>query len=102
MISPLGLPIDPIWEYLIFLVIGEIVHEIAFAISPGGQLGSPIYWVTKSISFIIIWFILYVFISVIKFVISYWIWFVIGIIVLATIGTTVFVLFKKRKMKFCN
>ena len=76
--DPLGLPIDPLWEYIILLVVGEVVHEIAFHVSPGGKLGSLIYWVTKLIAFAAIWAVLYAIIAIIKFIIAHWIWFAIG------------------------
>ena len=44
--DPLGLPIDPVWEFVILLIAGEIVHEIAYWVSPGGTFGSLIYWIT--------------------------------------------------------
>ena len=52
--DPLGLPIEPLWEYVILLNVGEIVHEIAWNASPGGTFGSLIYWVTKLLAFVII------------------------------------------------
>ena len=88
--NPLGLPISPIWEYLILLVIGEIVHEIAWNVSPGGTFGSLIYWVTKLLAFVAIWAILYGIISAIKFVVAYWIWFAIGGVILST-STIIFI-----------
>ena len=83
--SPLGLPISPIWEYIILLIVGEVVHEIAWDISPGGQFGSAIYWGTKLIAFVAIWVILYAAIWVIKFVIANLFWFTIGLAGLALI-----------------
>ena len=77
--NPLGLPIDPLWEYIILLIVGEIVHEIAWNTSPGGSLGSLIYWGTKCISFIVIWAVLYVTVIIINFISLHWIWFLIGI-----------------------
>ena len=76
--DPLGLPIEPLWEYIILLLVGEIVHEIAFYVSPGGTFGSLIYWVTKLIAFVAIWAVLYAIIAIIKFIIAHWIWFAIG------------------------
>ena len=76
--DPLGLPIEPLWEYIILLLVGEIVHEIAFYVSPGGTFGSLIYWVTKLIAFAAIWAVLYAIIAIIKFIIAHWIWFAIG------------------------
>ena len=76
--DPLGLPIEPLWEYVILFIVGEIVHEIAWNISPGGVLGSPIYWVTKLLAFVLIWAALYAIIVAVQFVIAHWIWFTIG------------------------
>jgi len=73
LISPLGLPINPIWEYLIILLIGEIVHEIAYKVSPGGAFGSLIYWLTKIVAFFVIWAFLYFTIIAIQFIIDNWI-----------------------------
>ena len=88
--DPLGLPIEPLWEYVILLMVGEIVHEIAGSASPGGTFGSLIYWVTKLIAFVAIWAVLYAIIATVQFVIAHWIWFAIGaaIIVAATIAFT--------------
>ena len=76
--DPLGLPIEPLWEYVILFIVGEIVHEIAWNISPGGVLGLPIYWVTKLLAFVLIWAALYAIIVAVQFVIAHWIWFTIG------------------------
>lgn len=76
--NPLGLPIDPVWEFVILLIVGEIVHEIAYWASPGGTFGSLIYWITKLLVFVAIEAILYGIIAVIKFVILHWLWFTIG------------------------
>ena len=63
--DPLGLPIEPLWEYVILLIVGEIVHEIAWNASPGGTFGSLIYWVTKLIAFVAIWAVLYAIIGLV-------------------------------------
>lgn len=76
--NPLGLPIDPFWEYIILLAVGELVHEIAYWISSGGKFGAVVYWVTKLIAFLAIWAILSSIIHAINFVILHWIWFTIG------------------------
>ena len=90
--DPLGLPIEPLWEYIILLIVGEIVHEIAWNISPGGTFGSLIYWVTKLIAFATIWAVLYIVIAVIKFIIAHWIWFALGggVLVAALIGLLIY------------
>ena len=84
--DPLGLPIEPLWEYVILLIVGEIVHEIAWRASPGGTFGSLIYWVTKLIAFVAIWAVLYAIIAAVHFVIAHWIWFATGAaIIIATV-----------------
>lgn len=94
--NPLGLPISPIWEYLILLVVGEIVHEIAWNVSPGGRFGSLIYWVTKLLAFVSIWAILYGIISAIKFVVAHWVWFTIGGLALL-IGVILWIIVNNKK-----
>ena len=100
LVNPLGLPIDPIWEYLIILVVGEIAHEIAYWVSPGGKtFGSFIYWVSKLLVFVAMWAILYGIITAVQFVITHWIWFTIGGIIILAIAITLIIIFKKRKLK---
>jgi len=70
--SPLGLPINAVWEYIILFVMGEIAHIFAWKISPGGKYGSFIYWASKFAVFVFIWIILYVIIFSIKFIEIYW------------------------------
>ena len=84
--DPLGLPIEPLWEYVILLIVGEIVHEIAWRASPGGTFGSLIYWVTKLIAFVAICAVLYAIIAAVQFIITHWIWFATGAaIIVATV-----------------
>ena len=84
--DPLSLPIEPLWEYVILLIVGEIVHEIAWSASPGGTFGSLIYWVTKLTAFVAIWVVLYAVIATVQFVIAHWIWFAIGAAILIAAG----------------
>ena len=97
--SPFGLPISPLWEWLILLAVGEIVHVIAWKASPGGEYGSIIYWLTKLLAFILIWGILYIVITVIKFAIQHWIWFTIGGAVVLSLAATWIIIRKRRSVK---
>ena len=96
LVSPLGLPINPIWEYVIIFIVGEITHEVAFWISPGGRFGSLIYWVSKFLIFVAAWAILYGIILAIKFIISNWIWFIIGGIILLLASIILIIIFRKN------
>lgn len=87
--SPLGLPINPLWEYLILLIVGEVVHEIAWQVSPGGKIGSFIYWITKLFAFVAIWVLLYGIIWIVQFVWANIWWFVLALGVVALIVTVV-------------
>lgn len=70
--SPLGLPIDSIWEYAILLIVSEVVHLIAWKVSPGGSFGSTIYWITKLVAFVVIWGVLYGVIALTQLILTHW------------------------------
>ena len=57
--DPFGLPLEWFWEYIILTILGWVVHEIAWAASPGGRFGSLIYWSTKLLTFFGLWAVLY-------------------------------------------
>ena len=94
--DPLGLPIPTLWEYVILFILGEIVHEIAFYVSPGGKFGSLIYWATKLFAFVAIWAVLYAIIVAIQFIIAHWVWFAIGVAVLIAIVIALIIRNRKR------
>lgn len=71
--QPLGLPISPIYEYILLLVIGEVAFQIAWNISPGGKYGSEIHWLVRIPIFLLIWILLYITIVIVKWVIAHWI-----------------------------
>ena len=68
--SPLGLPIDAIWEYLILLVIGAVAFKIGWEISPGGPFGSLIHWSVRGVTFVVLWTIAYGIIATVKWIIA--------------------------------
>lgn len=57
--DPLTLPVNPLWEYLILAILGQIAFQIGWNISPGGTLGSLIHWTVRFIAFITLWAITY-------------------------------------------
>ena len=94
--SPFGLPISPIWEWLILLVVGEVVHEIAWSASPGGRFGSIVYWATKFLAFLAIWAILYGIITAVRFIVLHWILFTVGGVILLA-ATIIWMIWHKKK-----
>lgn len=57
--DPLTLPISPLWEYLILLILGVIAFKIGWYISPGGALGSVTHWIVRFFALIALWAITY-------------------------------------------
>ena len=84
--DPLGLPLDWFWEYIILTILGWVVHEIAWSVSPGGTFGSLVYWGTKLLVFVLIWAILYIIITALTFVIAHWIWFLCGVVFVCAVA----------------
>lgn len=97
--SPLGLPIDAIWEYLILLVIGAIAFKIGWDVSPGGLFGSLIHWVVRGLSFFVMWAIAYGIITTVKWIIANPITTIVIAIAVITlvIGTCITIKYLKKK-----
>lgn len=97
--DPLALPISPLWEYLILLVLGEIAFRIAWEASPGGfggSGGSAIHWFIRAIAFVAMWAVAYAIIAAAKFVIAHWVPIVCVIGVLAVAGVVLAIILKQR------
>lgn len=59
LINPLGLPINPIYEYLILLAIAKLAFAIGWDKSPGGEFGSLIHYLYRTIVFFVLWALTY-------------------------------------------
>ena len=57
--SPLGLPIEWYYEYIIMFVIGKIAFSYGWEKSPGGPFGSIIHYFYRTIAFFVLWAIVY-------------------------------------------
>lgn len=68
--SPLGLPIDAIWEYVILAVIAAVAFCIGWVVSPGGEWGSAIHWVVRFVAFIVLWATVYGIIAAVNWIIG--------------------------------
>ncbi len=78
--DPLGLPISPLWEYLILVVLNEIAFHIAWDVSPGGTFGSEIHWIVRIFAFVAIWAVAYGVIATVQWLCANW------VLVLSVIG----------------
>lgn len=99
--SPLGLPIDPLWEWAIMLVVGALAFS--FAYKTAGVLGSTssgrsvIHWISRFIYFVIMWAVLYAVIWLGKLIIKHWIIAIaVGVVVVGAI-LVISVLSKNKK-----
>lgn len=77
--DPLGLPINPLWEYGILLALNELAFQIAWDASPGGIWGSEIHWSVRISVFVLLWAITYACIAVAKWVYANWMTVLIGV-----------------------
>ena len=95
---PLSLPISPLWDFIICLVIGEIAYRVAF--SYAGDLGSSsgerylIHWIIRLVVYFIVWSLVCLLIMMIRFIEANWIWVLIATGILAIAGVAI--LFIKR------
>ena len=70
--SPLGLPINPFYEYLIFALVGELAFWVAWIISPGGPDGREIHWTVRIVTYISSWAIIRFTIWLYGIIVTYW------------------------------
>lgn len=86
---PLSLPISPIWDFVICLVIGEVAYQFAYA--KAGELGTSsgertlLHWLIRVPVYFILWAIACVVILVARFIKQHW------ITVLIVIGAIAFI-----------
>ena len=105
--DPLSLPISPLWEYLILLVIGAVAYAVAFSIVGdmyssgsirGGCLGSVFHWIIRLLLFVIIWAVTYGVIALAQWITTHWIIVVsvLGALVLTVGVFAVVIIFRNR------
>ena len=97
--DPLTLPINPLWEYVILLIIGKIAFKIAWDASPGGFFGSTIHWSVRAIAMVAIWAVTYAVIVAGQFVIAHWIPIVCIAVGVAILGIIIKLVNKRRLQK---
>lgn len=105
--DPLSLPISPLWEYLILLVIGAVAYAVAFSIVgdmyssgsiSGGCLGCVFHRIIRLLLFVIIWAVTYGVIALAQWITAHWIIVVsvLGALVLTVGVFAVVIIFRNR------
>jgi len=60
--SPFHLPINPLYEFIAFLLIGAVAFRIAWnavgRLHVRGQAGSDLHWIIRIIAYIVLWAII--------------------------------------------
>ena len=98
---PLSLPISPIWDYLICILLGEIAFRIAYSLA--GQYGSTsgertlLHWIIRILCYLLLWLVACFIILVVNFIKVHWMWVLIGFGVLALAGIVVLILCRLKK-----
>lgn len=105
--DPLSLPINPLWEYLILLVIGSIAYTIAFSLVgemyrsgniSGGCLGSLFHWLIRLFVFVVVWAIAYGVITSIQWLTAHWMTIIsiLGMLAISASVIAIIVIFHRR------
>ena len=105
--DPLSLPIHPLWEYLILLIIGGIAYAVAYSIVgdmyssgqfSGSCLGSLFHWLIRFLIFVAMWVVTYAVIALVQWITANWIIIlsVLGGLVLIAGVIAVIVIFRKK------
>ena len=102
---PLSLPINPIWDFVICAIIGEIAYWVAYsfagrnASSSAGR--SALHWAVRIPLYFILWLILLFSLKgdVLDFIKANWIWVLIVLGSLAVIGVIIIVILHIRHKK---
>lgn len=104
--DPLTLPINPIAEWIILLIINKMVFRMAFSlvgdlydvgVIGGSVLGKLAHWFIRAIFFFAVWGVVYVSIEVGRFVINNWLA-VLLVILLLTIACIGYIMVKRCRV----
>ena len=100
---PLSLPINPIWDYVITAVIGEIAYWVAYsfagrnASSSAGR--SALHWAVRIPLYFVLWLLACLIIMIVNFIKANWIWVLVALGLIAIIGIAIILIIHFRKKK---
>ena len=106
--DPLTLPINPLWEWLILAVIGEIAYRIAFSkvgdmyradIIHGKFLGSLFHWIIRILVFVPSWAVVYWLIVFVQWIKANWIMAIVILAVAIVLIIVITVVYRNKNKK---
>ena len=109
--EPLGLPLSPLWEWLILLLIEAIAYIFAYrfvgelyseSIISSSGAGLVFHWIIRFVTFVIVWWITYHVIIVGKFIYQHTLIFIIMSFVSVITVLTYFAYKHTKKKQFSN
>ena len=102
--DPLTLPISPVAEWIVLLIINELVYRMAYSMVgdlyssgciSGRAAGQLVHWILRTICFFVVWGVVSAVIIVGQFVVDNWIAITIGILALMGLWT-VYCIFSRK------
>lgn len=99
---PLSLPINPLWDFVICAVLGEVVYRLAYSFA--GEYGHNsserfwLHWLIRIPAYFFLWAVICVGIIVTRFVKANWMWVVpVFVIVVGAVVGSILWLRKRRR-----
>ena len=100
---PLSLPISPIWDFIICLIIGEVAYRIAYSLS--GEYGHSsreryfLHWFIRIPLYFIIWCIICLIITIVNVVRANWVIVLISLGAILVISLIILIIVKLKRRK---
>lgn len=75
---PLSLPINPVWDFVICVVLGEVVYQLAYSLA--GEYGHNsndrycLHWIIRIPAYFVLWSFVCFIILAARFVKANWMW----------------------------
>ena len=96
---PLSLPISPVWDFVICIIIGEIAYWVAYAFAGAHGMSSngrwALHWAMRIPLYFVLWLLTCAIIAVVSFVRANWVW-VLVILGLAAAAGVAFLVIRFR------
>ena len=89
--DPLTLPISPVAEWIVLLLINELVYRMAYSMVgdlysfgciSGRTAGQLVHWILRTICFFVVWGVVSAVIIIGQFIVEHWIVITVGVLVL--------------------
>ena len=102
--DPLTLPISPVAEWIVLLIINELVYRMAYGMVGdlyssgcinGRTAGQLAHWILRTLCFLIVWVIVSAVIIVGQFIMEHWIAITVGILVVVGVSIACWMVSRK-------